>query len=47
MIALPTALAVMLALVVLVLGVTVGVIATLFWAVRLVAIPVRSGRDEA
>ena len=46
MIELPTALAVILALVVLVLGVTVGVVCTLFWAVRLVAVPIRSGRDE-
>lgn len=46
MIELPTALAVILALVVLVLGVTVGVIATLLWAVRLVAVPIRSRRDE-
>lgn len=46
MIELPTALAVILAVVVLVLGVTVGVVGTLLWAVRLVAVPIRSGRDE-
>lgn len=47
MIELPTALAVILAVVVLVLGVVLGVIATLLWAVRLVAVPIRSRRDEA
>lgn len=46
MIELPTAWAVMLAVVVLVVGVTLGVIATLFWAVRLVDVPIRSRRDE-
>lgn len=46
MIELPTALAVILALTVLVLGVTVGVVGTLLWAVRLVALPIRSRRDE-
>lgn len=46
MIALPTTLAVLTALAFVVLGVSVGVIATLLWAVRLVAVPIRSGRDE-
>lgn len=46
MIELPTALAVILAVVVLVLGVVLGVIATLLWAVRLVAVPMGSRRDE-
>lgn len=46
MIELPTALAVILAVIVLVLGVVLGVIATLLWAVRLVAVPNNSRRDE-
>lgn len=46
MIELPTALAVILAVVILVLGVVLGVIATLLWAVRLVAVPTRPRRDE-
>lgn len=46
MIALPTTLAVLIALAFVVLGVSVGVVCTLFWAVRLVAVPIRSGRDE-
>ena len=46
MIALPTVLAVLTALAFVVLGVSVGVIGTLLWAVRLVAVPIRSGRDE-
>lgn len=46
MIELPTVFAVLLALAVLVLGVSAGVVGTLLWAVRLVAVPIRSRRDE-
>src|SRR5699024_1100549 len=42
----PTARAVRLAVVVLLVGVAVGVIATLLWPVRLVDVPLRSRRDE-